>query len=100
MPHPRSPRNDHEVRVGWRMAGLATETISYVLAGGLIGWVTEDALGGDLWLPLGFGLGILTGIGVLIRGALRLNRAMDRERVRKRFQRSDKGDLTSRDRGS
>ena len=30
----------------------------------------------------------------------RLNRAMDRERVRKRFQRSDKGDLTSRDRGS
>ncbi|MEC8734266.1 MAG: hypothetical protein VXX86_04785 [Planctomycetota bacterium] len=96
--NPRSAKNDHDVRVGWRMAGLASETISYVLAGGLLGGVAEDALGGDLWLPVGFGLGILTGIAVLIRGALRLNRAMDRERARKRFQRSDKGDLTSQDR--
>ncbi len=92
----RSNHQDPEVRVGWRMAGLASETVSYVLAGGLLGWLVQEGLGGDYWLPIGFGVGILSGIGVLLRGALRLNRAMDRERLQKKAQRSEKGDLTQR----
>ena len=89
----RSSQQDPDVRVGWRMAGLASETVSYVLAGGLIGWIFQEALGGDYWLPVGFGVGILSGIGVLLRGALKLNRAMDRAQAQKRSQRSEKGDL-------
>lgn len=89
-------RQDPDVRVGWRMAGLASETVSYVLAGGLIGWLLEEGFGGEYWLPLGFGLGIVSGIGVLLRGALKLNRAMDRQRARKQSQRSEKGDLKRR----
>ena len=96
----RASRQDPDVRVGWRMAGLASETISYVLAGGLVGWLMEEGLGGDYWLPLGFGVGIVSGIGVLLRGALKLNRAMDHQRARKRSQRSQKGDLTHRSKDS
>ena len=95
-----SPQQDPDVRVGWRMAGLASETVSYVLAGGLLGWLLKEWLGGELWLPLGFGVGILSGIGVLLRGALKLNRAMDRQMSKKRPQRSEKGDLTQRSKES
>lgn len=91
-----SPKENPDVRVGWRMAGLASETVSYVLAGGLLGWVLEELLGSSLWLPFGFGVGIVTGIAVLLRGALKLNRAMERQQAKKRSQRSEKGDLSDR----
>ena len=94
--HTRREKQDADVRVGWRMAGLASETVSYVLAGGLVGWLLQEGLGGEYWVPLGFGIGILSGIGVLLRGALKLNRTMDRQRAQNRSQRSDKGDLTRR----
>ena len=95
-----SSKQDPDVRVGWRMAGLASETVSYVLAGGLVGWLMQEGLGGEYWLPIGFGFGILSGIAVLLRGALKLNRAMDRQRLSNRSQRSDKGDLTQRSKES
>ena len=89
-------KNDPDVRVGWRMAGLASETVSYVLAGGLLGWLLESLLGWEYWIPVGFGVGIITGISVLLRGAFRVNRAMDRQQAKKQSLRSDKGDLKSR----
>ena len=95
IPRPRG-KQDADVRVGWRMAGLASETVSYVLAGGLVGWLLEEAFGGEYWIPLGFGIGIVSGIGVLLRGAFKLNRSMDHQNAKNRSQRSEKGDLTRR----
>ncbi len=57
---------DQNVQVGWRMAGLASETVSYVIAGGLLGWLADRGFETDFWLPTGFIVGIVTGIGVLL----------------------------------
>ena len=87
-----SNSEDQNVQVGWRMAGLASETISYVIAGGLLGWLADRGFETDFWLPTGFIVGIVTGIGVLLRGALKMNQALDRQTSQKRSSGSDKAD--------
>ena len=87
-----SNSDDQNVQVGWRMAGLASETISYVIAGGLLGWLADRSFETDFWLPTGFIVGIVTGIGVLLRGALKMNQALDRQTSQKRVSGSDKAD--------
>lgn len=68
-----------EVRVGWRMAGLAFEVSSMVLGGAALGWLCdrwfESAPTGVL---VGSLLGIVVGLWDLIRGGLKLNRELDR----------------------
>ena len=59
------------------MAGLAGETASHVLAGVLLGWGASELFGGDYWIIVGGGLGIVTGIAGLIRGGLKLNNQLD-----------------------
>lgn len=59
------------------MAGLAGETASHVLAGLLLGWGASELFGGDYWIIVGGGLGIVTGIAGLIRGGLKLNNQLD-----------------------
>ena len=87
-----SNSEDQNVQVGWRMAGLASETVSYVIAGGLLGWLADRGFETDFWLPTGFIVGIVTGIGVLLRGALKMNKALDRATSQKRSSGSDKAD--------
>ena len=88
----RSSSEDQNVQVGWRMAGLASETVSYVIAGGLLGWLADRGFETDFWLPTGFIVGIVTGIAVLLKGALKMNKAMDQAMAKKRRSRSEKAD--------
>ena len=69
--------DDVETRVGWRMAGLAGEVVSHVLAGGLLGWLLDSWLDSEYWMVIGLIAGILTGLLAMIRGALRLHRQLD-----------------------
>ena len=91
-PKGRSSSEDQNVQVGWRMAGLASETVSYVIAGGLLGWLADRGFETDFWLPTGFIVGIVTGIGVLVRGGLKMNKALDRAVSQKRGSGSEKAD--------
>ena len=52
-PKGRASSEDQNVQVGWRMAGLASETVSYVIAGGLLGWLADHELETDHWLATG-----------------------------------------------
>jgi hypothetical protein len=63
-----------------------------VIAGGLLGWLADRGFETDFWLPTGFIVGIVTGIGVLLRGALKMNKALDRAAAKKRRSGSDKVD--------
>ena len=86
----RETREEKDVRLGWRMAGLAGETASHVLAGVLLGWGASELFGGDYWIIVGGGLGIVTGIAGLIRGGLKLNNQLDLARGKRPSQsRSD-----------
>lgn len=78
-PRTRDKQQDRETQIGWRMAGLAGETASYVLAGGVMGWLLDMWLGTEWWLVVGFVTGIVTGLSVLLRGALKMNRILDRD---------------------
>ncbi len=69
-----------EIRIGWKMGGLAFEVSAQVAAGALLGW------GFDAWrgtAPTGMLVGSITGILVglwsLIRGSLKLNRLLDQQ---------------------
>ena len=73
----RETREERDVRLGWRMAGLAGETASHVLAGVLLGWGASELFGGDYWIIVGGIMGIITGIASLIRGGLKLNHQLD-----------------------
>ena len=78
MAHPDPSREDKEMRVGWRMAGLGGETASHVGAGLLLGWGFSEWLGNDVWLVVGGIVGTVTGLVVMVRGALKLNKQLDR----------------------
>ena len=75
-------KNDHiksEIRIGWRMAGLGMEVSSTFAAGALLGWAFDqwkgttpkDILAGSI-------IGIIVGMWVLIQGALKMNRMLDK----------------------
>ena len=78
MPLPDSKHQEKEIRVGWKMAGLGGETASYVAAGLLLGWGFSEWFGSDVWLVVGGIAGTVTGMVALVRGALKLNKEMDR----------------------
>jgi hypothetical protein len=70
---------DAEVRVGWRMAGLGMQVASEVAAGALVGWLIDRWRGGGTTATLIGGIaGISVGLWTLLRGALALNRDLDR----------------------
>jgi F0F1-type ATP synthase assembly protein I len=81
--------DDVETRVGWRMAGLAGEVVSHVIAGGLLGWGLESWLGSEYWILVGLLVGIATGLLTMIRGALRVYGQLDGPS--KRAQGAEKG---------
>jgi F0F1-type ATP synthase assembly protein I len=76
-------QHEKATRVGWRMAALAGETASYLLAGALLGWGIEVLFGIKWGILIGAVVGILCGMMNLIRGSLRLNAQLD-EQARKR----------------
>ena len=79
-----------ESRVGWRMGGLGMEVASQVGAGALLGWLFDRWRGtAPTGLLVGAAIGIVIGLWSLIKGALKLNRALDRETPRRRGAASD-----------
>ena len=71
---------DGEIRVGWKMGGLGMEVAAQVAAGALLGWLY------DRWqntaptgLLVGSVIGIVVGLWSMIKGALKLNRELDRQ---------------------
>ena len=77
MPSTDKHRQEKEIRVGWRMAGLGGETASHVAAGLLLGWGFSEWLGNDVWLVVGGIVGTVTGLVALVRGSLKLNKKLD-----------------------
>ena len=69
--------------MGWRMAGLAGETISHVIGGGILGWLLDSWLDTDYWIIVGLLAGIATGLLTLVRGSLNLNKQLDRRYSRR-----------------
>jgi F0F1-type ATP synthase assembly protein I len=75
---PRGSRERRENSIGWRMAGLAMQTSSEVIAGALIGWVVDRWAGSSpTWLLVGGIAGIVVGLTTLIRGAMQANREFE-----------------------
>ncbi|MCH8823573.1 MAG: AtpZ/AtpI family protein [Planctomycetes bacterium] len=78
-----SDNNDHiesEIRIGWRMAGLGMEVSSTFAAGALLGWAFDHFRGtGSNGLLTGAIIGIVVGMWIFIRGALKMNRMLDRK---------------------
>lgn len=69
-----------EIRMGWRMVGLAWQTTSEVAAGLLLGWLADKWRGsGNLGMAIGGTLGIVVGLVTLIRGAMKMNAELDRK---------------------
>jgi F0F1-type ATP synthase assembly protein I len=74
-----------EIRVGWRMGGLGMEVATQVGAGALLGWLFDRWRGSaPTGLLVGATIGIVVGLWSLIKGALKLNRALDRKTPRRR----------------
>ena len=68
-----------EMQVGWRMGGLGMEVAAQVAAGALLGWLFDRLRGsGQTGLLVGSVIGIVVGLWSLIRGALKLNRELER----------------------
>ncbi|MCH2160657.1 MAG: hypothetical protein MK085_02165 [Phycisphaerales bacterium] len=76
-PRSSESRHDRDTRIGWRLAGLAGETVSHVLAGLVLGWGVSKLLDNETWILVGGLTGVVTGIAALVRGALKLNAQMD-----------------------
>ncbi len=68
-----------EIRVGWKMGGLGMEVAAQVAAGAMLGWLYDRWRGtGSTGLLVGAVVGIAVGLWSLIRGALKLNRELER----------------------
>ena len=77
---PRQTEADAEIRVGWKMGGLGMEVAAQVAAGAVLGWLYDRWRGtGSTGMLVGSLIGITVGLGSLIRGALKLNRELERQ---------------------
>ena len=86
----RRGATEGEIRVGWRMGGLGMEVAAQVGAGALLGWLYDRWRGtAPTGLLVGAVIGIVVGLWSLIKGALKLNRDLDRETARRRSAPSD-----------
>ncbi len=71
--------DESQMRIGWRMFGLAWIMSSEVAAGALIGWGWDEWQGTDrTGLMVGASIGIGVGLYSLIRGAYKAVNEMDR----------------------
>ena len=76
----RQAESDAEIRVGWKMGGLGMEVAAQVAAGAVLGWLYDRWRGtGSTGMLVGSLIGITVGLGSLIRGALKLNRELERQ---------------------
>lgn len=77
--------DEEEMRLGWRMAGLAFVMSSEAAAGALIGLAIDYfARSGSRWTLIGGIVGIAVGLLSFIKGALALNRLVaQQEQVRR-----------------
>ena len=72
------PATDDQLRLLWRIAGMAFLLSSEVAAGAGLGWLLDRWLGtGQRWLTMGGIAGIVVGMTGFIRTAFRLNRDSD-----------------------
>ena len=70
---------DAEIRVGWRMGALGMEVAAQMAAGALLGWLFDRWQGtGTTGILVGSVIGIAVGLWSLVRGGIKLNRALDR----------------------
>jgi len=77
---PRQTESDAEIRVGWKMGGLGMEVAAQVAAGAVLGWLYDRWRGtGTTGILVGSLIGIAVGLGSMIRGALKLNRELERQ---------------------
>ena len=75
----RRHESDAEIRVGWKMSGLGMEVAAQVAAGAMLGWLYDRWRGtGSTGLLVGAVAGIAVGLWSLVRGALKLNRELER----------------------
>ena len=76
----RQAESDAEIRVGWKMGGLGMEVAAQVAAGAVLGWLFDKWRGtGTTGLLVGSLVGIAVGLWSMIRGALKLNRELERQ---------------------
>lgn len=80
----RASQEDEELRLGWRMAGLAFTMSSEAAAGTLVGWLVDYFAGTT---PTGLLTGAIIGIAVgmlsFIRGAFQLNKLRSQQDLKK-----------------
>ncbi len=83
-----SSREQEEMRVGWRMMGLAWGFVTEMIGGALLGWGIGLWFGNDtLGALIGTGAGLVVATYSLIRGGMRLNRQLDEIAARSRATR-------------
>jgi len=75
---------EEEIRLGWRMAGLAFVMSSEAAAGALIGLVIDHFAGTSQWLLIGGVTGIAVGLLSFARGAMTLNRMVAQQEQSRR----------------
>jgi F0F1-type ATP synthase assembly protein I len=76
--HGSSRAEQEEIRVGWRMAALAMEVAAQVGGGAVLGWLFDRWQGTTSGVLIGAVAGIVVGLFSLIRGALKLNKQLER----------------------
>jgi F0F1-type ATP synthase assembly protein I len=92
---PKSGTEAEEIRLGWRMAGLAFTMSSEVAAGALVGWAIDHFFGtpgSDRWLLIGSIAGICVGMLSFIRGGLALNKLLQQQEQKKRVHHGEHGE--------
>ncbi len=76
----RQSESDAEIRVGWKMGGLGMEVAAQMAAGAGLGWLYDRWRGtGTTGMLVGSVIGISVGLWSMIRGAIKLNRELDRQ---------------------
>ena len=79
--------SEAEMRLGWRMAGLAFVMSSEAAAGAIIGLVIDYFAGtGSRWLLICGVIGIAVGLLSFAKGALALNRLVSQQEQARRAQ--------------
>jgi F0F1-type ATP synthase assembly protein I len=68
----------------WRLSGMGFEFVSHVCAGMLIGFLADRTFGtGPRWLVVGLICGLIVGMNMLIRSAIKANRESMQDQARR-----------------